>query len=422
MNRSGSGASVEEEGEDEEASASADEEEDTDGDDSPTTIARGHLGTTLDLLVKVAVEKGDEKKVQELLSAGLVRPGSQQGSRSAFKLLSIAAIKNRTDIARLLVSGGCDVNQVSTDGRTALHYAVWNGHYEMVEMLLKAGCDPALHERFGDTLPMMAANHGHVHTLQLLIRSGCDILERNFACDTALHYASRNGHIHCIKLLTKSGADVNAQNSWGYTPLTLAVSQEQVHVAQYLIAQGSKVNLMDKANRTPLHYAVRRNMAASVELLLSSGANPDIPDQHDNTPLIEAVFHNHVETVRLLVQYNCDFNRHGHCAVLTPGTISPCGIALLRHNFKVVEILYSAGCNIRKDASAVRSFTNVSHLFNYLQNEEFVDWLKSAMSSPRSLQGLCRMLIRSELKYEVQHNIKQLPIAPKMISYVSLEY
>ncbi len=42
----------------------------------------------------------------------------------------------------MILGKGVDVNSVGFNGNTALHFAVYKGHKDVVELLLKKGADP----------------------------------------------------------------------------------------------------------------------------------------------------------------------------------------------------------------------------------------------------------------------------------------
>lgn len=59
------------------------------------------------------------------------------------------------NVKRYVRNGG-DVNVVDEHGRTALHYAVMQGHAEVVDALLLAGADPSLTDPRGESAIEMA--------------------------------------------------------------------------------------------------------------------------------------------------------------------------------------------------------------------------------------------------------------------------
>ena len=65
--------------------------------------------------------------------------------------LAIAATFGKTEIAKLLVEGGANVNLTNADGSTALHTAAFFGRTEIVEVLLANGVDTSVRNNFQAT-------------------------------------------------------------------------------------------------------------------------------------------------------------------------------------------------------------------------------------------------------------------------------
>lgn len=65
--------------------------------------------------------------------------------------LTIAAIFNKPDIARLLIDAGADINVKSGDGSTPLHSAAFFCRTEIVEMLLAKRADVTIRNNYGST-------------------------------------------------------------------------------------------------------------------------------------------------------------------------------------------------------------------------------------------------------------------------------
>ena len=57
----------------------------------------------------------------------------------------------RTDIARLLIEHGADVNRAMPEGNTALHFAVSDQNPELIRLLLAAGADKSAKTKQGYT-------------------------------------------------------------------------------------------------------------------------------------------------------------------------------------------------------------------------------------------------------------------------------
>ena len=97
--------------------------------------------------------------------------------------------RGKTDMVKLLVENGADVNHQDDDGRTPLHWAARKGHLAIVEFLIDEG-------------------------------AGVDV--RSLAKgETPLHKAAAQGHVPVVRLLLQSGADKHVKNCDGLTPLQI---------------------------------------------------------------------------------------------------------------------------------------------------------------------------------------------------------
>jgi ankyrin repeat protein len=75
--------------------------------------------------------------------------------------LHSAAAGHQTEICRLLLAGGAEVDARQTGGFTPLHEAALNGDPEMVELFLSAGADPGLTTDDGKTAAVLAEEASH---------------------------------------------------------------------------------------------------------------------------------------------------------------------------------------------------------------------------------------------------------------------
>jgi ankyrin repeat protein len=87
-----------------------------------------------------AVFFGQPRIVEALLNAGV---DVNLPSRETMKVtpLASAAAAKQTDIARLLIAHGANVNARTASGHIPLHEAAGNGNVEMVKLLIENGAD-----------------------------------------------------------------------------------------------------------------------------------------------------------------------------------------------------------------------------------------------------------------------------------------
>ena len=165
-----------------------------------------------------------------------------------------------------LLDAGVDVNQRSSDGRTALHQAAWAGRSELIHFLIDRGADTDVRDGVYDSTPAAWANQsgeyvtrdyllartrdafdlatwGCVEALADLLGNDPSLAVRRLAKsgDTPLHRLETSGGrgARVIEMLIAHGADVNAENRRCCTPLYSAISGHQDEVAELLRERGA---------------------------------------------------------------------------------------------------------------------------------------------------------------------------------------
>lgn len=124
------------------------------------------------------IEALEEERYDEARDLILRKEGINRTDEYDQTPLILALAKDRTDLARLLVEAGADVNVKSeTIDRTALLIAVRSGDVQMVKLLLAKGAKPDADED-RDPPVFIAIAKGHDEIARTLIESGCDLKKR----------------------------------------------------------------------------------------------------------------------------------------------------------------------------------------------------------------------------------------------------
>ena len=219
-----------------------------------------------------------------------------QESITSLTPLLIAVKEGKTDIAKLLLVHGADIDVVDRIYRnTPLTWAINNKESDIVKLLQ----DKAAENVLNDKLVVVAAE-GDVDKVQLLLDAGANIEARNSVTSRPLIVAVAAGKIDILKLLLDHGANLEARDADGNTPLATAVAKNKLDIAKLLLDRGANVDSRDKNGSTVLSKAVSISSLDAVKLLLDHGANPEIKDNGGRAPLYYAALNGNLDIAKLL--------------------------------------------------------------------------------------------------------------------------
>ena len=235
-------------------------------------------------------------------------------SSKEFTLLHFAANFGDTNVTKLLLEEGANIDIKDQNKNTPLHLAASNGHTDIAKLLLEKGSDLSVVNKEGNTSLHLAASNGHTDTVKFLMEEGSDLSVVNKEGNTSLHLAASNGHTDIVKLLVEKGSDLSAVNKDGGTPLQIAFYNNHTEIVKYLMEKEprmkevlehlvrcvveSKTHKLLKGS-TPLHLAAVYDCTEIVESLLEEGKNPLSKDIDGKTPRELATDENLVQIFRV---------------------------------------------------------------------------------------------------------------------------
>ncbi|UMM43249.1 hypothetical protein L5515_018820 [Caenorhabditis briggsae] len=215
-----------------------------------------------------ATQHGQADLVEEALKQG-VSPNARDDDGCS--LLHWAAINNRLEVARLLISYNADTNLVGgVLASSPIHWAARNGLVAMCAMLVKAGAVCNIRDIQGYTPIHLAIQGNHIglvayfllkfdyakdisdnsgmtpamlcakksytmFPLRLIVRAGADLsLKEHFSGNTALHLAAHDRNSSAVIELLQGNADVNIRNKQSETPLDMARAIKNPHILEMM--------------------------------------------------------------------------------------------------------------------------------------------------------------------------------------------
>ncbi|KAK1341605.1 hypothetical protein QTO34_018020 [Cnephaeus nilssonii] len=97
----------------------------------------------------------------------------------------------KAEMARMLLKRGCDVNNTSSAGNTALHVSVMRNRFDCAMVLLTYGANANARGEHGNTPLHLAMARGNVEMIKALIVFGAEVDTPNDCGETPTHIASK---------------------------------------------------------------------------------------------------------------------------------------------------------------------------------------------------------------------------------------
>ena len=168
--------------------------------------------------------------------------------------LALACTNASAAMVDTLLSAGADPSAAQATGETVLMTCARGGVVDAVTPLLARAVDVNVGEStHGQTAVMWAAWEGHTDVVRTLVEHGADVDARTTTGYTALLFAAREGDRETTEALLEAGADINAAAWDGTTALVVATIRRQTAHAAFLLSHGADPDL--GPGFTPLHWA-----------------------------------------------------------------------------------------------------------------------------------------------------------------------
>jgi len=200
----------------------------------------------------------------------------------SMRLIHLAIAEAKTDVLRLLIERGADLNARNADGRLPLHDCFELNRDDFAKILLDAGAIPDA---------CTAAAYGMHDQLERILESDPSSANDLTTGNSPLSWAAYGQQPKSATILFQHGAvaDRPPYDACAWGPAAMVASTD---VARVLLEHGASPNWQDDGGNTPLHRVITSRIvvdpARFIQVLLESGADPSLRNREGRTPLDEA--------------------------------------------------------------------------------------------------------------------------------------
>ena len=308
------------------------------------------------------------------------------------------------------------------DGATPLHAAAERGHHKCIQILLNAGASACAETSPEKITPLhLSSQEGHYKCMELLLTAGASVDALTLSVNITPICLACQGHADCTKLLLDWGANPNHiyedVDVLPKTPLMVAVESDCVDCVKILAERGADTNLATYTS--PLILAAQNSSCECSKILLDFGADPNFIDRGKNTALSIAVTrfsygHSHktqkaqLECIKLLLKLGAsvDHLHDGACMAFRDP------VAMKVQSPDLFKVLLEFEGN--------RPDTRELCCENARAKKTNLNWRRLARMtcSPRTLQHLCRLVIRKKIDSSRVQRIPELPVPPSLKQFL----
>lgn len=210
-------------------------------------LAPAHAGLPDPVRFSVVLELGDLRQAQAWLDAGL--DPDFEGELIGTGLM-IGAWEGNIPLMNLFYQRGADIHRTNRFGETALMLAAWKNRPEAVRWLLDRGARPNRDERAWTALHY-AAFAGHADLVDTLLQAGADINARSTNGSTVIMMAAREGHAALAKRLLEAGANPALKNDYDDDAVAWAMRQGNFDIARAFTSAENFAELARQATENP---------------------------------------------------------------------------------------------------------------------------------------------------------------------------
>nr|CDS29636.1 ankyrin repeat domain protein 17 [Hymenolepis microstoma] len=201
-----------------------------------------------------------------------------------------------SNMVRILIDRGANVNAYDVYRNTPLHLAASRGYTNIVEHLIDADADPSFTNIWDQTPIYRAALGGHASVVNaLLLANDTSGYQSNHDGESALTIAAEREHYHVLeKFLNPHFDGWKKRNKQLHLTLIKAALKGNLRMVLLLLERGAPVNYANfQTSLTPLSGAIINGSLQIAKMFIALGADLNVGDEMGDKPLIQAAKKGH---------------------------------------------------------------------------------------------------------------------------------
>eukprot|EP00055_Hartaetosiga_balthica_P000260 m.136088 g.136088 ORF g.136088 m.136088 type:complete len:1000 (+) comp10424_c0_seq1:78-3077(+) len=251
---------------------------------------------------------------------------------------------NIIDVTNTL-SSSPNLEEMDSNGRTAMHAAAYMASVEFCTLLVDSGAKVNVKDKNWITPLHLACMSGNANLVEFLVNNGADMQALDRSYRTVLHTAVSSGNEDVVHRLVNLNCPVNKADRLGLLPTHIAAFRGNAKIMEMLWEQGARRHPLDKKKRSPLFWAAHQGNFEVCNSICRAHQDVSVEDleRADSigyTPLHAACMSGCTLTVLSLLGVNFNINAQ------TKRGLTSLHIATMAGMEDVVEVLVSNGASV----------------------------------------------------------------------------
>ncbi|KAK6964694.1 ANK-REP-region domain-containing protein, partial [Favolaschia claudopus] len=319
----------------------------------------------------------------------------------------------QTEIVKILLDAGADVNMVAGTYGTALQAAVHRESVPILKMLLDAGADLNTVAGTYGTVLQAATYRESEPIVKMLLDARADVNMVAGTYGTALQAAVHRESEPIVETLLEAGADMNTVAGTYGTALQAAVHRESERILKMPLEAGADVNTVAGTYGTALQSAVYRESEPMVKMLLDAGADVNMVAGTYGTALQSAAYWKFDRIVKMLLGNGADVNIVGG----KYGTALQA--AVHRESVPILKMLLDAGADLNTVAG---TYGTALQAAVHIESEHILKMLLEAGADVNTVAGTYGTALQSAVYRESEPMVNMLLDAGVDMNTVAGQY